>query len=131
MPDGLDAWIKHNTPYYKKWDITISGFIIDGLAPGLNKKGLDAYAKFSPNGIVPQKTPLTLLHGNMPVLRADADINQGNPVEAANAIIDRVRNRPIHFHWFRNILKDPSWYVGVVEELKRKNPKIELLDAPT
>jgi hypothetical protein len=131
LPDGLDAWIKHNTPYYKKWDITISGFIIDGLAPGLNKKGLDAYAKFSPNGIVPQKTPLTLLHGNMPVLRADADINQGNPVEAANAIIDRVRNRPIHFHWFRNILKDPSWYVGVVEELKRKNPKIELLDAPT
>ncbi|MFP5081836.1 GxGYxYP domain-containing protein [Pedobacter sp. JCM 36344] len=131
LPDGLDAWVKHNIPYYKRWDITISGFIIDGLAPALNSKGLDAYAKFSPNGIVPQKTPLTLLHGNMPVLRADADINQGSAVEAANAIIDRVDKRNLHFHWFRNILKDPGWYVRVVEELKKKNPKIELLDAPT
>jgi hypothetical protein len=131
LPDGLDAWTKHNIPYYKKWDITISGFIIDGQAPGLNNSGLDAYAKFSPNGIVPQKTPLTLLHGNMPVLRADADVNQGDPVDAANAVLDRVKNRAIHFHWFRNILKGPEWYISVMEELKRKNPKIELVDAPT
>ncbi|MGY4385822.1 hypothetical protein ACVWYN_002870 [Pedobacter sp. UYP24] len=131
LPDAIDAWAVHNAPYYKRWDITITGFIIDGLAPGLNQRGLDAYSKFSPNGIVPQKTPLTLLHGDMPVIRADADINQGNPKEAAEAIIDRVSKRPIPFHWFRNILKSPTWYISVMDQLKLKNPNIELLDAPT
>jgi hypothetical protein len=131
LPDGLDAWVAHNKPYYDRWDLSITGFIIDGKAPGLNEKGLDAYAKFSPNGIVPQKTPLTLLHGNMPVLRADDDVNENDPVEAANHILSRVSKRPIPFHWFRNILKNPSWYVKVVEDLKKKDPKIELLDAPT
>lgn len=130
LPDGLNAWVAHNKPYYKRWDISITGFIIDGKAPGLNQKGLDAYAKFSPNGIVPQKTPLTLLHGNMPVLRADNDVNENDPVQAAKHILARVGMRPIPFHWFRSILKDPSWYVKVVEELKKENPKIELLDAP-
>ncbi|MHA4895954.1 GxGYxYP domain-containing protein [Pedobacter sp. PWIIR3] len=131
LPDAVDDWATHNMPYYKRWDITITGFVIDGLAPGLNQNGLDAYAKFSPNGIIPQKTPLTLLHGNMPVLRADADINQGDPKEAADAIIDRVSKRNLQFHWFRNILKSPSWYVEVMAQLKQKNPNIELLDAPT
>ncbi|MGV8878400.1 MAG: GxGYxYP domain-containing protein [Sphingobacteriaceae bacterium] len=129
LPDGLNAWVNHNLPYYKQWDLTITGFIIDGQAPGLNKRGLDAYAKFSPNGIVPQKTPLTSLHSNMPIIRADDDVNE-NPADAAKHILSRVKNRSVPFHWFRNILKDPTWYVKVVAELKKLDPKIELLDAP-
>ncbi len=129
LPDGLDAWVAHNKPYYKQWGLTITGFIIDGQAPPLNQKGLDAYAAFSPNGIVPQKVPLTLLHGNMPVMRSDADVNE-DPVKAAQIIYDRIQKRKIPFHWFRNILKSPSWYVQVVAELKKLDPKIELLTAP-
>ena len=131
LPDGIDAWTAHNQPYYKRWDITISGFIIDGQAPGLNQQGLDAYAKFSPNGIVPQKTPLTLLHGNMPVLRSDADVMDDNPAKAAAMVLDRIKNRPIPFHWFRNILKSPDWYVKVAEEIKQADPDVVLLDAPS
>src|SRR5690606_3572318 len=131
LPDGLDAWVKHNKPYYKRWDISITGFIIDGEAPGLNLQGLDAYARFSPNGIVPQKVPLTSLHGNMPVLRSDYDINQASPAEAAEVVLSRIKTRPIPFHWFRNILKSPTWYVQVTDELKRRDPQLELLDAPT
>jgi hypothetical protein len=128
-PDGLDAWVAHNKPYYKQWGLTITGFIIDGQAPALNQKGLDAYAAFSPNGIVPQKVPLTSLHGDMPVLRSDADVNE-DPVQAAKIIYDRIQKRKIPFHWFRNILKSPTWYVQVVAELKKLDPKIELLSAP-
>ncbi|MDQ0108389.1 hypothetical protein J2T02_003522 [Chitinophaga terrae (ex Kim and Jung 2007)] len=133
LPDGLDAWASHNKPYYKRWGITVTGFIIDGLAPGLNAKGLDAYASFSPNGIVPQKSPLTLLHNNMPVLRSDDDVNEEDPHTAARHILARVQQRKasVPFHWFRNILKSPAWYVSVVEELKKLDPSIELLDAPT
>jgi hypothetical protein len=129
LPDGLDAWVAHNKPYYKQWGLTITGFIIDGQAPPLNQKGLDAYAAFSPNGIVPQKMPLTLLHGDMPVMRSDADVNE-DPVKAAQIIYDRIQKRRIPFHWFRNILKSPSWYVQVVAELKKLDPNIELLTAP-
>jgi hypothetical protein len=129
LPDGLDAWVAHNKPYYKQWGLTITGFIIDGQAPPLNQKGLDAYAAFSPNGIVPQKVPLTLLHGDMPVMRSDADVNE-DPVKAAQIIYDRIQKRKIPFHWFRNILKSPSWYVQVVAELKKLDPNIELLTAP-
>ncbi len=129
LPDGLDAWVAHNKPYYKQWGLTITGFIIDGQAPPLNQKGLDAYVAFSPNGIVPQKVPLTLLHGDMPVLRSDADVNE-DPVQAAKIIYDRIQKRKIPFHWFRNILKSPTWYVQVVAELKKLDPKIELLSGP-
>jgi hypothetical protein len=129
LPDGLDAWVAHNKPYYKQWGLTITGFIIDGQAPALNQKGLDAYAAFSPNGIVPQKVPLTLLHGDMPVMRSDYDVNE-DPVQAAKIIYDRIQKRKIPFHWFRNILKSPTWYVRVVAELKKLDPNIELLTAP-
>ncbi|MCL6101392.1 MAG: hypothetical protein M1292_02720, partial [Bacteroidetes bacterium] len=31
----------------------------------------------------------------------------------------------------RNILKTPSWYMNVVNEIKKLDPTVELLDAPT
>lgn len=130
LKSGLDAWASHCKPYYTRWGLTVTGFVIDGFAPGLSGEGLDCYASFSPNGIVPQKVPLTLLHGNMPVLRADYDVNDNDPAKAAALIVDRVAIRPVPFHWFRNILKTPSWYVRVMEEVKKRDPSIELLDAP-
>jgi len=129
LPDGLDAWAAHCRKYYEKWGYTITGFIIDGLAPGLSEKGLDCYESFSPNGIVPQKVPLTLLHGNMPVLRSDEDIQQ-SPEAAATRILERIRARGIPFHWFRNILKSPEWYAEVMEEIGKADPSVVLLDAP-
>ena len=129
LPDGLNAWADHCKKYYEKWGLTITGFIIDGLAPGLSSKGLDCYESFSPNGIVPQKVPLTLLHGNMPVLRSDKDIQQ-NPKEAALLIVERIKARKIPFHWFRSILKTPTWYVDLMGEIHNIDPNIELLDAP-
>lgn len=131
LPDATEQWAAHNIPYYRQWGLSITGFVIDGEAPGLNEAGLDAYERFSPDGIVPQKVPLTLLHGEMPVLRADEDVNQENPAVAAQIIVNRVDKRPLRFHWFRNILKSPTWYVQVTDEIHNRNPNIELLDGPT
>ncbi|UCG15946.1 MAG: hypothetical protein JSV19_11695 [Phycisphaerales bacterium] len=131
LPGGLEAWADHCSAYYAKWGVTITGFVIDGYAPGLDEAGLDCYAKFSPNGIVPQKVPMTLLHGNMPVLRAGWDVNHDDPAEAARVILERIKLRSIPFHWFRNILKSPSWYVQVHDKLHAADAKVELLDAPT
>jgi hypothetical protein len=129
LPSGLDAWARHCETFYKRWDITITGFIIDGFAPGLNKLGLDCYARFSPNGIVPQKVPVSSLHGEMPVLRADHDLAD-NVDAAVRTVVTRTAARTLPFTWFRAILKSPGWYEEVYTKARAENPKIELLDAP-
>ncbi len=130
LPCGLDAWARHCAPLYRRWDLTITGFIIDGFAPGLNARGLDCYARFSPDGIVPQWVPPSLLHGRMPVLRADRDLGD-DAEKAAGIILERVKARKLPFHWFRAILKTPDWYIRVLNRVRAANPAIELLDAPT
>jgi hypothetical protein len=130
LPEGLNAWARHCEPFYRRWDLTLTSFVIDGYAPGLGQPGLDCYARFSPNGIVPQQIPAALLHGEMPVLRAGYDLPP-DPDRAAMVIAERVGARTIPFHWFRAILKSPEWYVQVVAKLKAEHPEIELLDAPT
>jgi len=131
LPGDLSVWRDHCSKYYKKWGLTITGFIIDGYAEGMGGPELDCYETFSPNGVVWQKGTISYLHRNLPVLRSDWDINDGDPAQAARKVVQRVKDRPIPFHWFRNILKSPSWYVDVHEHIKAMNPKIELLDAPT
>ena len=131
LKSGLDTWAKHCKKYYERWDLSVTGFVIDGNAPGLSEEGLDCYASFSPNGIVPQKIPLTLLHGEMPVLRSDDDVTENDPKEAANHVLRRLKARPVPFHWFRNILKTPTWYRNVAGEIKKSDPSVVLLDAPT
>ena len=118
LPSGLQSWAEHCKPYYEKWGLSITGFIVDGYAPGLNWEGMECYRSFSPNGIVPQKlSSWSMLFGNMPVLRADYDINDVEPKDAAVAIVNRI--------------KSPTWYVEVVEELKKIDDSICLLDAPS
>ncbi len=119
LSSGLQSWAEHCKPYYEKWGLSITGFIVDGYAPGLNWEGMECYRSFSPNGIVPQKlSSWSMLFGNMPVLRADYDINDVEPKDAAVAIVNRIREREgLPFHWFRNIIKSPTWYVEVAEEI--------------
>lgn len=146
LPDATREWADHCKPYYAKWGLTVSGFVIDGYAPGLNEDGLDAYASFSPNGIVRQdiesytsffedgvvsnKVPRTYLHGNMPVLREGGFVNM-DPVGDAATVVNMVNQSPVPFFWVRNVLKSPTWYVTIAEEIKRLDPNILLVDAPT
>ena len=68
-------------------------------------------------------------------MRFDHDVNEGNPRDAAGHVLSRIAARRLEghppFHWFRNILKAPAWYVKTYDEIINANPKIELLDAPT
>lgn len=131
LPDGLDAWAEHCRPFYQKWGLTITGFVIDGHAPALNDKGLECYASFSPNGIVPQKTPRTRLFGNMPILRSGDDLVH-SPEENADFIVwDMLYRNPTPFGWYRDILKSPTWHKEIIEHIKQDAPQLELLDAPT
>lgn len=135
MADGttrrISAWQAHCRKFYRRWGLSVTGFIIDGNGPAMGKRSLDAYALFSPDGIVPQKCPPASLHDDMPVLRADWDLVSANPREAAQVLVDRIHRSEIPFHWSRCILKSPAWYNAVVREACRLDPSIQLLDAPT
>lgn len=127
----IDAWEAHCKRFYRQWGLTVTGFIIDGNGPAMGKRALDAYARFSPDGIVPQKCEPASLHGNMPVLRSDWDLVSDNPSEAARVLVDRIHQCEIPFHWSRCILKSPAWYNEVVREACSLEPSAQLLDAPT
>ncbi len=131
-PEDIGTWKKHCKKYYRKWGLSVTGFIIDGNGPAMGKKSLDAYREFSRNGIVPQKCDVISNYRGMPVLRSDYDLVSNNPKEAAQVLVERMHLRKgVHFHWFRIILKSPEWYVGLIEEAKRLDPSIELVNMPT
>lgn len=98
--------------------------------PAMQDYALDAYSSFSNNGIVAQKTPVNLLHKNMPVLGSDYDLTDEDGNKAAQVLVERVHARKTPFHWFRCILKSPHWYGQLIKESKRLDPGITLLSAP-
>ena len=90
VPDGWDAWIAHNREYFRRYDLSITGFIIDGHAPGMGTRGLDGYLQFSPDGIVGQKIPQQGLHRDtMPMIRMRLDL-YGSPPDAGRQLAGLV-----------------------------------------
>ncbi len=134
LPDALNAWVRHCQAFYDRWDLRITGFIIDGHAPPMNRAALDAYRVFSPDGIVPQKTAAEYsLHGDMPVVRAGPDVHEKDPRRAAAEIMAHVHSRRaagLRYHWFRSILRSPSWYADVAAAIRGGDPSIDIVTAP-
>jgi hypothetical protein len=117
LPSGLAAWEKHCREYYERWDLTLTGFVIDGFARGLAPEALAAYARFSPDGLVAQKVPAQGVHGVMPYLRMATDL-PGQATEAARCIQSLAAGARPRFAVCRSILQSPSWYARVSTELK-------------
>ena len=132
LPDGMQQWAAHCKPLYDRWDITVTGFIIDGNAKGMTNAGFKAYATFSPNGIVPQKTPsIGSLVDGMPVLRSGGSAGTDVTQDAADIIWNTAQEHPeFPFYWFRAVLKKPSWYVQVKSLLDAKDPNIIWMSGP-
>ena len=74
LPSGWNAWESHCNKFFQQWDISLTGFVLDGNAPGLTEEGLDAYARFAPDGIVAQKVPVSGMHNRMPYVRMGEDL---------------------------------------------------------
>ena len=131
LPDGLDAWVAFNRPFAKRYDLSITGFIIDGHSPGMGDAGMDAYLRFSPDGIVGQKIPSQGLHRNqMPFIRMAMDLH-GDPKTAGAHIADLIGVNVPKFLFIRTILKSPSWHHATVEAATEANPDLEFCDPYT
>lgn len=130
LPSGLAAWEQECQRLYRQWDLSLTGFVIDGFARGLGRAGLDAYARFSPDGIVGQKVERQGVHGTLPVLRMATDLH-GTPAEAARAVAQINPGTGPRFTVCRSILQPPTWYAQVEKELAALDPRIQIVDLYT
>ncbi len=130
LPSGLEVWKNHCKKYYEQWDISITGFIIDGYADGLNEDGMRIYRDFSPDGIVAQKIEKQGVFEGMPFIRMNLDLD-GRPEDVAKTIYSRFEGDMPQFLIFRDILKTPSWHVEVKEHLKKIEPNAIIVDPYT
>jgi hypothetical protein len=130
LPSGVRAWTEHCRRHYARWDLSLTGFIIDGFAPAMNDEVKDAYALFSPAGIAAQKVPERGLHKGMPVLRMNLDLD-GPPEKAAERVLGAIKPRKPDFQIFRTILWKPSAHKMLFDAIRAKNPDAEIVDPYT
>ncbi len=118
LPSGMATWAAHCARMYTQWDIAVTGFIIEGDSPGMDVSGLQAYAGFSPGGIVGQKVPNMSLINTTPTLAMGPDIG-GSEASAASSVEGMFRQvLAPQFGVARGILEKPSWYRGVADLLE-------------
>lgn len=132
LPSGIDTWKRHCKKYYKQWDLSITGFIIDGFAPAMNDETKNAYRAFSRDGIVAQKIDPAGMFKDMPFVRMNYDLN-GNPEECAKTVVSRIRAGKPQFLIFRTILWSPGGHKKLFEAVKasEKGPEVEIVDPYT
>ncbi len=133
LPSGLAAWTELCRKEFKRWDIGITGFVIDGNAPPMTEEVKRAYASFSPRGVVAQKIPPESLVDGVPFLQMSEDLS--NPQEGA-ATIERTFPVPLglhqaaastRFHTFRTILWSPTDEKKMYDLVKRDRPDIKIV----
>ena len=137
LPSGLAAWEDHCRRYYQAWDLSLTGFIIDGDARPLSPNALAAYAHFSPDGFVAQKLPAYsgLVPGTQtPFLTMGTDMPNPDQTDEAlrriQAALAGDTGPGPHFHVFRTILWSPSAHQKLFTRLA-KLPNVRIVDPYT
>jgi hypothetical protein len=130
---GLREWMEHCIPYYQRWDLTITGFVLDGAAGASTAREYEIYHHFSPDGLGTHFQPGPALHASIPTCRETDlpdDVNQA--IEKVRQFAANPSPKP-SFFWARSILKDPGWYWGLTEALKKQESSqaVETVDPYT
>ncbi len=145
LPEGLTAWAEWCTSWYKKYDITITGMILNGnnVYPGTDV--LSVYQKFSPDGIGVWNWPnndsgMSVVNGTgVSGMSQYWAISQlGTAEEGANSLIDIIDNRRNpRFYPIKCCIINPTLVKESVElaqqklDAEGKGRKIEVVDPYT
>lgn len=120
LPSGLEIWTEHCRRYYRRWDMSITGFILDGAGGASTEREFQAYRSFSPDGAGTHFETGPHLHVGLPTC-PERDLP--DDVEQAAALIaeaaSHCQDRP-GFLWARSILKPPRWYADLNRQLALK-----------
>jgi hypothetical protein len=128
LPSGLAQWEAFSRSYTRRWDLKVTGFVIDGFAPPMSAEVLEAYARMSPGGVVAQKIPPVSLVNGVPFLRMGSDLNRDRIDEAASLINNECQGDGPTFHIYRTILWPASKHKELFERVRRLNPNVEFVE---
>ena len=118
LPDGVDAWKLHCQKWFKQFDISSVGFVIDGFAPKMNERLLDAYAEIAPDGIGGQKLPSNQgVYKNIMPYIAMGGVDR--PSDAVRISGYLGKNVP-EFMLIRNILWTPTMQKEFMDTMREK-----------
>jgi hypothetical protein len=133
LPSATDLWIQHNQHWFGKFDLTFTGFLINGASGPMTTEAELMNNAFSPHGGTEQsgysptgKSPH--LQNGVPFF-AETDIS-GDVNEAAQTILtenDSSSSRP-QFHVYRSILQTPTYHKKVVELVQSQASNVVFVD---
>jgi hypothetical protein len=143
VPDGWQLWTQYNHEYFRRYDLSITGFIIEGFARNMGTRGFDAYEKFSPDGLMIETSSKTfgfvgLHNGTLPCIRHRMDLD-GSPAQAGAKLAAKVADEKKafadgpQFLMARTVLKSPTWHADTMTAAKAAlgGENIEFVDAYT
>lgn len=125
LPTAMNVWIKHNIRYFDKFDLSITGFIINGHEP-INEEVQKAYSVFSKDGVGLQNVKKIKSVVNNTVFHphsADIMVLDSNMEEAAGIIYSKTEGGMPQFHIFRSVLCTPKFMAELTEKIKREHPE--------
>ncbi len=127
LPPALDVWTEHCTRYFKRWGMTITGFMLDGAAGASTPEEFSAYKRFSPDGCGNHFDLTPRVISGVPTIR-EWDM-PGSAEQTADYIAGQAAaaaHGPC-FLWARTILKSPTWHAEVSRVLSEKHPKARVV----
>ena len=123
LPPALRLWMEHCERYFKRWDMSITGFMLDGASGASTLEEFSAYQRFSPDGCGNHFDLAPRVIAGVPTIR-EWDM-PGSAEETAAYLAQQAAaatNGPC-FLWARTILKSPSWHVEVSRFLRERHPQ--------
>ncbi len=135
LRDGLDVWIEHSKKYFKRWDISGIGFVIDGDARTSDRRTLERLAEYAPDGITTHRGETMGVVDNpfgekTPFRPMNFDL--ADPTQGANIILGDARfDRGPQFNTYRTILWSPSQLKEMFELVKKdetRGARVEFVD---
>ncbi len=127
LPSGLKLWTDYCGSYFRRWDLSITGFVLDGASGASTDLEFAAYRQFSPDGCGSHFEKSPRMIAGVPTC-PERDLPD-SVAEAARVIAARageVRG-DAQFLWARSILKSPSWYVQVSRLLREQYSNVPVV----
>ncbi len=135
-PDGLETWEAWNRPYFRRFDLSITGFLLNGANP-IPDRVFEAYARISPDGAMTGNTIESgrpRLFGGMPAVVNSQDVacldgRQGSDASfeervktAADIILAHLRATDGQVFMFRTVLCSPTFLQAVMQAVCAQEP---------
>lgn len=127
LPSGVARWEAFSTPFLRRWDLTITGFVIDGYAPPMDGPTKESWARMTPDGVIGQKLQEVEMVGRTPFVRIGRDM----PADLGEACDIICRNAPegkFSAAVYRTVLWSPATHKELMDRVRERRPDIEFVE---